>query len=151
MTPTRFEGARAMIAVFVLCALAASAGAQAPAPSLTPDECYRFAFGTWAPPLNPVSRKTSEPSTPDTSPPARTSSPAPDWAARLPTKVGATATAADSELVLFPGWWPAGIGITWTATRGDTLIGVARAFVADGRLRVPTSEARAIRIPCVRT
>ena len=73
--------------------------------------------------------------------------PAPDWAARVPTKVGVN-TAADSALVLFPAWWPVGVGITWTDARADTLIGTAQAFVSDGRLPVPTAAARAIRIAC---
>jgi hypothetical protein len=53
-------------------------------------------------------------------------------------------------LVLFPSWWPAGVTIEWRETRGDTLFGIARALVADGRIPNPVSTVQATRLPCDR-
>ena len=59
-------------------------------------------------------------------------------------------TRGDSLLILFPPWWPVGVGV-WlerSAAPGDTVRGVARAFVADAQVSVPTSTVRAWRAPC---
>jgi hypothetical protein len=53
-------------------------------------------------------------------------------------------------LLLFPAWWPVGVSIEWTEQHGDTLVGIARALVADGRVKNPVSIVRAMRVPCAR-
>ena len=117
-------------------------GAQVPAP----DECFGFSFGAWNPPLRSAASKYSPGYDPTSSAPAGA---ARDWATRVPTGRPMD-TPADSVLLLFPGWWPAGVVIEWTAQRGDTLVGVARALVADGRLPNPVTSVRAMRVPCAR-
>jgi hypothetical protein len=113
--------------------------AQVPA---TPDECFGFSFGAWSPPLRSVASTYS----PGYDPTASAPSGAPrGWAARSPGGGGAQ---ADSVLLLFPNWWPAGVAIQWTEQRGDTLIGIARALVADGKVRNPETAVRAKRVPC---
>ena len=126
----------------LLCAPVLAASAQN---GQTPDECYRFAFGSWNPPLKTVANRYN----PGTDP---TSGAAPgtprDWAARAPTTPPAGSAKADSVLLLFPSWWPSGVSIDWKDTRGDTLVGVAHALVADGRVEPPVTSVRGIRIPC---
>jgi len=111
-----------------------------------PDECYRFAFGVWDPSLKSVASTYNPGYDPTSSAP--TGSPR-DWAARLPSGK-ATQTPADSVLLLFPNWWPAGVSIEWREQRGDTLLGRAVALVADGRVKNPVSSVRATRVACRR-
>jgi hypothetical protein len=111
-----------------------------------PDECFGFAFGTWDPSLKSVASTYNPGYDPKASAPV--GSPR-DWAARVPNGKG-TGTPADSVLLLFPAWWPAGVAIEWTEQRGDTLIGKARALVADGRLRNPVTVVRGARVACRR-
>jgi hypothetical protein len=129
---------RKVIAGVALLMLATRSGAQAP------DECFGFTFGKWDPPLKTASSTYSPGYDPTSSAPAGTP---PSWAMRTPTSDAAGAP-ADSVLLLFPPWWPAGVAIQWTTQHGDTLTGVARALVADGRVKNPESAVRALRIPC---
>ena len=58
---------------------------------------------------------------------------------------------ADSLLLLFPVWWPAGVRVvlpTRTPAPGDTISGVATAFIAYGDRTPPTSKVRAWAVPC---
>ena len=124
-----------------LCALASPLAAQS-APR-EPDECFGFSFGAWDPPLKTVANHWN----PGDDPTAASSQGAPRaWAARAPSG----REPGDSTLILFPAWWPSGVSVEWTSTRGDTLVGVAHALVADGRLRVPSTRVRGLRIPCGR-
>ena len=114
-----------------------------------PDECFRFSFGAWDPPLktvanpfNPGGDPTAAPAAPGASAATRA------WAAMTPSGKSAS---ADSVLILFPAWWPSGVTIDWTGARGDTLAGTAHALVADGRLKSPVAAVRGLRIPCVPT
>lgn len=111
---------------------------------LAADECYRFAFSAWEPPLNSVANTYNPGHDPTTSAPAGAP---PDWAARLGNGKE-TGTPSDSVLLLFPGWWPAGVSIDWREQHGDTLVGRAVALVADGRVKNPSSTVRATRVPC---
>ena len=111
----------------------ASALAAAP-PSAA--ECLGFSFGAWTPPL--------------------------DWragghgadspGARLPGEFAARdSSLGESELMLFPSWWPAGVAVHFAHTPrvpGDTVPATATALVADGRLRPPRAAARAWLKPC---
>lgn len=120
--------------------------AQAMPPGmLAPDECFGFKFGSWDPSLKSVASTYNPGYDPVASAPR--GSPR-DWAARIAN--GKSETAADSVLLLFPAWWPAGIAIEWTEQRGDTLIGTARALVADGRVKNPVTAVRGIHVPCRR-
>lgn len=134
---------RALAAVGLLVAFGAlSAGAQTPDPA--PDECFGFSFGKWDPPLRTASSTYSPGYDPTSSAPAGAPR---SWAMRSPLGTSPDAP-ADSVLLLFPPWWPAGIAIQWTAQHGDTLIGVAKALVADGRVKNPETPVRALRVPC---
>lgn len=127
-------------------ALAAAPALAAQDTTRAPDECFRFSFGAWDPPL----KKVANPYNPGRDPTAAAgASGAPRaWAAMTPS--GTTAS-ADSVLILFPAWWPSGVTIAWTGARGDTLAGMAHALVADGRLKSPVAAVRGLRIPCAAT
>ena len=136
------------------CVLTLRAGLAAGqrAPERAPDECFGFSFGPWNPPLHSVASA----STPGDDPVAGRAAPPPgdaprESAARLASDAPSGDPARDSVLVLFPGWWPAGVSVEWRETRGDTMVGIARALVADGRFKNPVSAVRAIRLPCART
>lgn len=129
--------------ILALALVPAAVGAQA-SPNAAPDECFGFKFGAWQPSLSSTSSAYAPGYDPTSSAPAG----APRaWAVRWPSGAPGE-TSADSLLLLFPPWWPAGVSIQWTQQRGDTLIGLARALVADGRLKNPESTVRATRIPC---
>lgn len=121
--------------------LAAQASPRMPAP----DECFGFSFGSWDPPLKSVASTYNPGYDPVSSAPA--GSPR-DWAARIPN--GKSDAAADSVLLLFPAWWPAGVAIEWTEQRGDTLLGKAHALVADGRIKNPVTAVRGVHVACRR-
>ena len=131
---------RLVMTTALLVASSAALQAQA-ASSQTSEECFGFTFGSWDPPLRSVPSG-ADAATPVSTPGAR------DWAARLPNGRPAEGVGSDSLLVLFPAWWPNGIGIEWSSSGGDTLTGVAHAFVSDGRLKSPASRVRAVRVPC---
>lgn len=126
--------------IVALCVLAAPVAAQS---AREPDECFGFSFGAWDPPLKTVANHWN----PGNDPTAASSQGAPRaWAAREPSG----RESRDSTLILFPTWWPSGVSVEWTSTRGDTLIGVAHALVADGRLQVPSTSVKGLRIRCHR-
>lgn len=133
---------RVIAAIALLACGASSVTAQVP--SAAPDECFGFAFGTWDPPLKSASSTYSPGYDPTVSAPA--GSPR-SWAARAPMS-DSSGAAADSVLLLFPPWWPAGVAIQWTAQRGDTLLGTATAMVADGRVKNPRTAVRALHVAC---
>ncbi len=129
----RIVGTRALATTMVaLVAPAAHLGAQdASRSAAPPGACYGFSFGKWIPPLDSARRTPS-------------ATPAPSGGG-----IG-DATSTDSTLVLFPPWWPVGIGVRFDAPIGsrDTLDGTAYAFVSDGRLPVPSARVRAWRKRC---
>jgi hypothetical protein len=127
------------LTVLALLCLPAAIAAQ------TPDECFGFRFGPWDPPLKTVASRYNPGYDPTASAPAGAPR---DWAARVPN--GRPETPTDSVLLLFPAWWPAGVAISWTEQRADTLVGRATALVADGRIKNPVTEVRGVRVPCSR-
>lgn len=135
---------RSLLLLIVLAAWSRLAGAQEASGVPAPDECFGFTFSSWDPPLKSVASRYNPGYDPTSS--AAPGSPR-DWAARVPNGKP-TDTAADSVLMLFPAWWPAGVAIEWREQHGDTLIGVARALVADGRIKNPVSTVRGTRVPC---
>ena len=140
----------AIAATVVSVGAASPAGAQSRSAVAAPDECFGFTFGPWRPTL----RSMASTWTPGTDPVRVTGRPDTlrENAARVPTlrRSAGADSASDSLLVLYPTWWPAGVSIEWTGSRADTLVGVAHAFVADGRLESPASEVRGLRVPCRR-
>ena len=117
------------------------------------DECYGFSFGPFAPPLDRVAAGHRS-ALPDGSPaevptamPAPTAGAASDRGSAIQLDDRAP---RDTVLILYPSWWPVGVSVHWadSSVTGDTLFGVAEAFVADGRARVPTSKVRGWRVPC---
>ena len=112
----------------------------------TPTECCGLRFGTWQPTLSSVASTYNPGYDPKASAPA--GSPR-DWATRIPNGPPSE-SAGDSVLMLFPAWWPVGVAIEWKEQRGDTLVGVARALVADGRLKNPETSVRAVHVACSR-
>jgi hypothetical protein len=121
-------------------ALAAPAGAVAQSRTEAP-VCRGFAFGKWTPALDWKAAGhavTIDPRFHQRAEDGR------DWA---------TTQAVESEsiVVLLPSWWPAGVSVTLpnrAPAMGDTVVGSAFAYVADGRRAVPTSRVRAWRVPC---
>jgi hypothetical protein len=136
-----------LVVVAGLVVAARDAGAQ------SSGSCLRMAFGAWTPPLD-WNRAGH-----------------PESAARVGSRVRetrdsvfdgqASASGRDEmqwedsagmrRLFLSPAWWPAGAIVSFdTAARGDTLVGEATAFVADGKERPPRAIVRLVRNGCPR-
>ena len=132
---------RPILAAALIAVLSAPA-ARAQGTSTDEPVCLGFAFGTWTPKLDWHGAGHGE------MPSAAMMQRAPsgrDWA----TDGGAGA--ADSLLILYPGWWPAGVRVdlpTRTPAPGDTVVGRAVAFVANGALTPPVAKVRAWRVGC---
>lgn len=129
-----------------LIALLLSAPLAAQTSDPRPNECWGFVFGTWSPALDWAAAGHAERG-------RRGAPPAPEAS----STGGAPRHNAYNfewpsgpELVLYPTWWPVGVGITLDRQPvvGDTVSGVAHAFVADGRVTAPASRIRAWRKPC---
>lgn len=102
--------------------------------------CYGFSFGAWTPVLDRVAAGHD--------PDARGGPGAPDGRSWAATDSGST-----SSLILFPGWWPAGVRVTLPAgppAIGGSARGTAVALVADGRKRSPTAPIVVQGVPCGR-
>jgi hypothetical protein len=118
--------------------------AQAAVPHDDEPVCLGFSFGAWTPPLNWRGAGHGE------MPSASVLQHAPagrDWA----TNDGAGA--ADSLLILYPAWWPAGVRVDLpnrAPAIGDTVTGRAVAFVANGSLKSPEAKVRAWQVACKR-
>lgn len=134
--------------IFAFCSVGLLAlPAQSQAPDPRPSECWAFVFGPWKPALDWAAAGHAA-ATPHVrlppAPEASTTGGAPRHdAAHHPGAKGAS-------LVLYPTWWPVGVGITLErdAALGDTVRGVAQAFVADGRRTPPESRILAIKRDC---
>jgi hypothetical protein len=130
---------RLVVIAFVVCGWSRATHAQQADSS---NVCFGFQFGVFAPPLDRV--VAGHPALADSvlqrAPGGR------DWASDL-------GRSSDTTLVLFPGWWPAGVVVDLTrrpAARGDTVNGTARAFVANGQVTSPRATVRAWRVDCQR-
>ncbi|HEY2067811.1 MAG TPA: hypothetical protein VGG84_17810 [Gemmatimonadaceae bacterium] len=138
--PSSLSHAAALVFASVLSAHV-SAAQSSPARD-EPAVCLGFSFGPWTPALEWSAA--GHGARPDSSQLHHASS-GRDWA------TSGVRGEADSLLILFPSWWPAGISIelpTRSPAPGDTVTGKAHAFVADGRVRIPTSRVRAWRVAC---
>jgi hypothetical protein len=131
---------RTPLAALSLLALASLAHAQ----GTSRDEpvCLGFSFGAWTPPLDWRGAGHGE------MPRASVLQHAPsgrDWAS------DGGAGAADTLLILYPAWWPAGVRVdlpTRTPAVGDTVVGKALAFVANGAVKSPEAKVRAWQVVC---
>ena len=140
------RGAVPWIALLASLALAivpvrAPAQARPDSTARNADTCYRFAFGNWTPALDLKSAGHDS-----SARPLPGAAPGRDWAAAGDGKGPAT-------LMLYPGWWPAGVMIQLPGgppAVGDTARGTATALVADARLRSPSATARAWGVACGR-
>lgn len=106
-----------------------------------PTVCLGFTFGQWTPALDwkAAGHLTQiDPANHQRAGDGR------DWA---------TTQAVQDEhtIMLLPSWWPAGVSVTLpnrAPALGDTVVGTAFAFIADGRRRAPTAKVWAWRVPC---
>jgi hypothetical protein len=107
------------------------------------DECLRFIFGEWTPPLD--AKAAGHPSFP----PAESLPQGPGgrgWAV-------SDSTTGDTQLLLYPIFWPAGVRVRFPRkprSPHDTVRGRATALVADGRVRSPEAEVMWWLAPCRR-
>jgi hypothetical protein len=121
--------------------LAAPALAHAQQQRDEPPVCLGFTFGAWTPALDwkAAGHVTQiDPATHQRAADGR------DWA---------TTQAVQDEhtVMLLPSWWPAGVSVTLpnrAPAIGDTVVGSAFAFIADGRKKAPTAKVWAWRVPC---
>ena len=133
------------LCVALACALAmspASLAAQSAGESQTqgPPVCLGFSFGVWKPALDwrAAGHPPLDPKYHLRAADGR------DWATT-------DAVPTEKTVVLLPSWWPAGVSVTLpdrTPALGDTVVGSAFAFVADGRRAAPTAQVWAWRVPC---
>jgi hypothetical protein len=106
-----------------------------------PPVCLGFTFGQWTPALDwkAAGHQTNiDPAIHQHAADGR------DWA---------TTQAVEDEhtIMLLPSWWPAGVSVTLpnrSPVPGDTVVGTAFAFIADGRKKAPTAKVWAWRVPC---
>jgi hypothetical protein len=122
----------------VLAASPDALGAQGQ--STSPPVCLGFSFGVWKPALDwrAAGHAPLDPKYHLRAADGR------DWATT-------DAVPSEKTVVLLPAWWPAGVSVTLpdrAPALGDTVVGSAFAFVADGRRAVPTAPVRAWRVPC---
>ncbi len=105
------------------------------------DECFRFVFGEWSPPLDAKRAGHAPFPSADSLPRAPGGR---DWAF-------SDSTTRDIQLMLYPSFWPAGVVVRFPhvpRTTADTVRGRALALVADGRVESPEADALAWLVPC---
>jgi hypothetical protein len=135
MSSIRFESVTLVLVLLVTPALVRAQQRD------EPPVCLGFTFGQWTPALDwkAAGHQTRiDPSIHQHANDGR------DWA---------TTQAVEDEhtIMLLPSWWPAGVSVTLpnrSPAMGDTLVGSAFAFVADGRKKAPTAKVWAWRVPC---
>jgi hypothetical protein len=130
-----------LIASLLTAALIAAPMLAQPQERDEPPVCLGFAFGAWTPPLD---WKAAGHQTQIDQASLQRADDGRDWA---------TTQAVQDEhtLVLLPSWWPVGVSVTLptrSPAPGDTVVGTAFAFIADGRKKAPTAKVRAWRVPC---
>lgn len=139
---SRMTTRRRQLLPLMACALlpCTAAAQSSPAASDDPPVCLGFRFDAWMPPLDWRAAGHQDPrdAVVHRAPQGR------DWAATIEE-------GADSTLILFPSWWPAGVLVALedrAPAPGDTVSGRATALVARGGLRAPRAGVRAWRVPC---
>ena len=132
---------QSLVISLVLLAAPTGAHAQQPQRSDEPPVCLGFSFGAWTPALDWKAaghRTQINPATHQRADDGR------DWATTQ-------AVQDENTIMLLPSWWPAGVSVTLpnrSPALGDTVVGSAFAFVADGRRKAPTAKVWAWRVPC---
>jgi hypothetical protein len=133
-------GRLARVLALALLALPARTHAQEQSRD-EPTVCLGFTFGQWTPALDwkAAGHETRiDPATHQRAADGR------DWAT--------TQLVQDEHtIMLLPSWWPAGVNVTLptrTPALGDTVVGTAFAYVADGRKKAPTAKVWAWRVEC---
>lgn len=135
--------------VFLLALFAQAAAAQDDSVGTAQEEapsCLRFRFGPWTPTLD--WKRSGHPSAPDSVRVARAAG-GQAWAMGVASTP--TVAAGDTLLVLYPGFWPAGVSISFNPrafATADTVTGTARALVADGNQPTSTARATLWRVRC---
>lgn len=138
MAPSRGSFGRLLVVAGVMGVASRSVLAQAKS---SDDACFGFAFGAFTPALD--WQRAGYGARIDTSRIQRTAE-GRGWAVN-------DGPGADSTMVLFPAWWPAGVIIRFPrkpTTLGDTVNGRATAMVADGAKVPPKGAVRAWRTSC---
>jgi hypothetical protein len=135
---TLIRTALAIALAIVLAMSPASLAAQGQ--TQDPPVCLGFAFGVWKPALDwrAAGHAPLDPKYHLRAADGR------DWATT-------DAVPTEKVVVLLPSWWPAGVSVTLpdrTPALGDTIVGSAFAFVADGRRTAPKAQVWAWRVPC---
>jgi len=118
------------------------------APSST---CWRFAFGSWDPPLDweKAGHYGNSGELADRVQRIRDSVFARDTSAVRNSPMMWERTSAGWSVVLFPTWWPVGVKVVFDSVRaeGREMTGQATAFVANGSQDPSRARARALRCP----
>lgn len=130
-----------LTALVLAAALAASSALAHAQQRDEPPVCLGFTFGAWSPALDwkAAGHQTRiDPAMHQRADDGR------DWA---------TTQAVQDEhtIVLLPSWWPAGVSVNLpnrAPAMGDTVVGSAFAYVADGRRKAPAAKVWAWRVPC---
>ncbi|HKH91514.1 MAG TPA: hypothetical protein VKA54_06910 [Gemmatimonadaceae bacterium] len=131
---------QSIVITLVLLTALAPAHAQQQRPD-EPPVCLGFSFGQWTPALDwkAAGHQTQiNPATHQRADDGR------DWATTQ-------AVTDEHTIMLLPSWWPAGVNVTLpnrAPALGDTIVGSAFAFIADGRKKAPTAKVWAWRVPC---
>ena len=112
-------------------------------------ECWRFGFGAWEPALD-WRAAGHEGRSPADYLASVVRGDAASRSAAVPSNAAWSSTAADTSLILFPDWWPAGVAVRLepAPAAADTVRGTATALVANGHARNPVSRIVAIRRSC---
>ncbi|MDB4880232.1 MAG: hypothetical protein JWL60_1678 [Gemmatimonadetes bacterium] len=134
--PSRLRAVTRVTVLVLLSLLAAPVRGQAP--PAADAVCYGFAFGPWTPGLD--WKRAGHPD------PSRSTN-----AADVAPLDRRWAVETDSALMLFPGWWPAGVSVALPRrprTLADTVHGQAIALVPDYRMKNPVAKVRAWGIRC---
>jgi hypothetical protein len=121
-------------------------------PELTPSsKCWRFAFGSWTPPLD-WDRAGHEGKASDLAnrvQRVRDSVFAKDTNATRNKAMTWERTGLGWSVVLFPEWWPVGVKVDFDSVLagGSEMTGQAIAFVADASQQPSRARARAVSCP----
>ncbi len=143
---------RSLVLLTVVAALgAADVRAQGASDAGRSPACYRFAFGSWTPPLD-WANAGHDSATRGYLKEARPSGSVHAGAASNGRRESAVLDSIGGvqQLILLPSWWPAGVTVRFPvfASASDTVRGTAQAFVADGRAEVPTAQVAVWRVQC---
>jgi hypothetical protein len=138
--------------VIALMVGAVTAGtAQATSQDVPSSRCWRFAFGTWTPPLDweHAGHRGSASEMSDRVQRIRDSVFAKDTNAVRNNAMVWEGTGNGWSVVLFPPWWPVGVKVDFDSVLagGREMTGQAVAFVADASKDNSRARARAVRCP----